>query len=139
MVPLPLPFHLRSYCSTAFAPTLAQSSSFIGDTLSQLFSYVLPFAQLPPPMVVCATASFSICGSLAQLFPNLDLFFAMASVWAYFARETSSVWTTLNCFRLGTYKGFILVFPSLRVVESTTGYTFTPCVGYCTSPGIDTI
>ena len=23
-------------------------------------------------------------------------------------------------------------------MESTTGYTFTPCVGYFTSPGIDT-
>ena len=25
-----------------------------------------------------------------------------------------------------------------RISESTTGYTFTPCVGYFTSPGIDT-
>ena len=25
-----------------------------------------------------------------------------------------------------------------RISESTTGYTFTPCEGYFTSPGIDT-
>ena len=27
---------------------------------------------------------------------------------------------------------------NFRVTDSTTGYTFTPCVGYVTSPGIDT-
>ena len=36
------------------------------------------------------------------------------------------------------YSHWFLELSFSRISESTTGYTFTPCVGSFTSPGIDT-
>ena len=36
------------------------------------------------------------------------------------------------------YSRVDIIDPGCRIMESTIGYTFTPCVGFFTSPGTDT-